>query len=59
MGPVGARASPNGSKGHIFGRIKNSFFGLVAAGFEPGVSDLKARALPLRQSYVVLRNKIS
>ena len=30
-----------------------TLFGLVAAGFEPGFSDPKARALPLRQSYAV------
>ena len=26
MGPIGARASPHGCEGHIFGRIKNSFW---------------------------------
>ena len=30
-----------------------TLFGLVVAGFEPGFSDPKARALPLRQSYAV------
>ena len=31
-----------------------TLFGLVVAGFEPGFSDPKARALPLRQSYAVI-----
>ena len=30
-----------------------TLFGLVVAGFEPGFSDPKAHALPLRQSYAV------
>ena len=36
-----------------------TLFGLVVAGFEPGFSDPKARALPLRQSYAVVSTSYS
>ena len=36
-----------------------TLFGLVVAGFEPGFSDPKARALPLRQSYAVAKRGYS
>ena len=36
-----------------------TLFGLVVAGFEPGFSDPKARALPLCQSYAVFSNMLT